>query len=114
VDPWPPEAHAAATPRDPPREWPRDPRLVARPGERVGLLAADDAGRDAAFADGGPFAAVEVLSPSGDLTESAARLFDALHRLDTSGLDRIAAQPVPEVGLGRAIMDRLRRATRAG
>ncbi len=44
----------------------------------------------------------------------AAHLFDALHRLDAAGLDRIVAQPVPEVGLGRAIMDRLRRATRAG
>ncbi|MCU0506463.1 MAG: translation factor Sua5, partial [Chloroflexi bacterium] len=27
-----------------------------------------------------------------------------------AGLDRIVAQPVPERGLGRAIMDRLRRA----
>ena len=89
-------------------------RLTALPGERLGLLAADDAGRDAAVADGGPFAAVEILSPSGDPTEAAARLFDALHRLDAAGLDRIVAEPVRETGLGVAIMDRLRRAARAG
>ena len=110
VEPWRSGAPAAAaTPVAPP-----DPRLAARPGERLGILAADDAGRAAALAAGGPFAAIEVLSPLGDPTEAAARLFDALHRLDAAGLDRIVAQPVREAGLGRAIMDRLRRAARAG
>jgi L-threonylcarbamoyladenylate synthase len=85
----------------------------ARPGERLGLLAADDRGRAAAEALAGPFAAVEVLSPDGDPVESAARLFDALHRLDAAGVDRIVAQPVGEAGLGRAVMDRLRRAAAA-
>ncbi len=92
-----------------------DPMVIG-PHERVGLLAADDAGRDAAVAVaramGGAFAAIETLSPTDELTEAAARLFDALHRLDEAGLDRIVAQPVAEVGLGRAIMDRLRRAAR--
>jgi L-threonylcarbamoyladenylate synthase len=83
---------------------------VALPGERLGLLAADDAGRRAAETLGGPYIAVEVLSPAGDEIEAAARLFDALHRLDAAGLDRIVAQAMPETGLGRAIMDRLRRA----
>ena len=52
------------------------------------------------------------LSPTGDLTEAAARLFHALHEADVlAGADgRIAFAPVPEVGLGRAINDRLRRA----
>lgn len=50
------------------------------------------------------------LSPSGDLVEAAAHLFDYLHRLDQSGARAIAAMPVPERGLGRAINDRLRRA----
>jgi L-threonylcarbamoyladenylate synthase len=84
--------------------------VAALAGERLGLLAADDAGRRAAEASGGPYAAVEVLSPSGDEIEAAARLFDALHRLDGAGLDRIVAQAMPETGLCRAIMDRLRRA----
>ncbi|WP_025619037.1 L-threonylcarbamoyladenylate synthase [Salinispora cortesiana] len=58
----------------------------------------------------GDWAAVEVLSSRGDLTEAAARLFDALHRLDGAGVDEILVEPVPEVGVGRAINDRLRRA----
>ncbi|MEU3454837.1 L-threonylcarbamoyladenylate synthase [Micromonospora sp. NPDC006766] len=58
----------------------------------------------------GAWAAVEVLSPEGDLTAAAARLFDALHRLDAAGVTEIVAEPVPDVGVGRAINDRLRRA----
>ncbi|WBB82446.1 L-threonylcarbamoyladenylate synthase [Micromonospora sp. WMMD882] len=57
-----------------------------------------------------PYGAVEVLSPDGDLTGAAARLFDALHRLDATGVTEILAERVPEAGLGRAINDRLRRA----
>jgi L-threonylcarbamoyladenylate synthase len=55
---------------------------------------------------------VEVLSRDGDLREAAIHLFAALHRLDALGLDLILADPVPETGLGLAIMDRLRRASR--
>ena len=55
------------------------------------------------------FAAVEVLSSTGDLREAAHRLFAALRRLDSLGLDRIYAEPCKEDGLGVAIMDRLRR-----
>jgi L-threonylcarbamoyladenylate synthase len=50
------------------------------------------------------------LSPSGDLVEAAARLFDLLHRADTCEKPRIAVAPVPEQGLGAAINDRLKRA----
>ncbi|MCK0129760.1 L-threonylcarbamoyladenylate synthase [Erythrobacter sp. F6033] len=50
------------------------------------------------------------LSPSGDLTEAAARLYDCLHLGAASEKPRIAVAPVPEVGIGRAINDRLRRA----
>ncbi|PVA09624.1 threonylcarbamoyl-AMP synthase [Pelagivirga sediminicola] len=49
------------------------------------------------------------LSPSGDLTEAAANLFEYLHRLDRDAR-AIAVAPVPDRGLGRAINDRLRRA----
>lgn len=56
------------------------------------------------------FGRVEVLSSTGDLVEAAARFFSALHRLDRAGLAAIVAEPVPEEGLGTAIMDRLRRA----
>jgi L-threonylcarbamoyladenylate synthase len=50
------------------------------------------------------------LSATGDLVEAAARLFDLLHQADESPLERIAVAPVPELGLGAAINDRLRRA----
>ena len=58
----------------------------------------------------GPVDAPLNLSPSGDLTEAAARLFDCLHQLDAMGAERIAVSPIPDHGLGRAINDRLRRA----
>jgi L-threonylcarbamoyladenylate synthase len=50
------------------------------------------------------------LSPSGNLPEAAARLFDLLHEADASAKPRIAVAPVPENGLGVAINDRLKRA----
>jgi L-threonylcarbamoyladenylate synthase len=50
------------------------------------------------------------LSATGDLTEAAARLFEALHRADASDASAIAVAPVPDYGLGIAINDRLRRA----
>jgi len=54
---------------------------------------------------------VEVLSQKGDLLEAAANLFAAIHRFDALNLDFILVEAVPEDGLGRAIMDRLRRAS---
>jgi L-threonylcarbamoyladenylate synthase len=56
----------------------------------------------------------EVLSATGDLREAAATLFAKLRKLDESGVKEILAEPVPEQGVGVAIMDRLRRATHRG
>ena len=50
------------------------------------------------------------LSPSGDLDEAAARLFDALHRAESNARSRIAVAPIPRTGIGHAINDRLARA----
>jgi L-threonylcarbamoyladenylate synthase len=50
------------------------------------------------------------LSPSGNLVEAAARLFDLLHQADAAAQPRIAVAALPDQGLGAAIMDRLRRA----
>lgn len=69
--------------------------------KRVGLLAFKHYPQD------GAYEMVEVLSPRGDLQDAAANFFSCLHRLDKAGLDVIYAEPVPEVGLGRAIMERL-------
>jgi L-threonylcarbamoyladenylate synthase len=50
------------------------------------------------------------LSPGEDLTEAAANLFEYLHRLDATGATTIAISPIPHLGLGIAINDRLSRA----
>jgi L-threonylcarbamoyladenylate synthase len=57
----------------------------------------------------GPMQSDLNLSPGGDLVEAAANLFGHLHRLNATGKP-IAVAPIPDVGLGRAINDRLRRA----
>jgi len=51
-----------------------------------------------------------VLSPSGNLNEASQKLFSALRELDKSDVDIILTELVPDIGLGRAINDRLRRA----
>ncbi len=53
-----------------------------------------------------------TLSDDGDMVEAASRLFEALHAADASDKRRIAVAPVPDKGIGRAINDRLIRATR--
>ena len=50
------------------------------------------------------------LSESGDLLEAAANLFSYLRRLDNSEGVRIAVMDVPNIGIGIAINDRLKRA----
>ncbi|HMS82641.1 MAG TPA: L-threonylcarbamoyladenylate synthase [Nitrospira sp.] len=79
-------------------------RPVLLNNERAGLLIFSQAN-----ASGERFAAIEVLSTTGDLREAAHNLFAALRRLDAHGLDRIYVEPCREEGLGMAIMDRLRR-----
>jgi L-threonylcarbamoyladenylate synthase len=90
---------------------PRTPMVVLAHGaplpqaSRVGLLAFVP---ESALER---FSVVEVLSPRGDLAEAAANLFAAMRRLDALALDLIVARPVPNTGLGRAINDRLIRAS---
>ncbi|MBM4257443.1 MAG: threonylcarbamoyl-AMP synthase [Deltaproteobacteria bacterium] len=79
------------------------PLLRPQSGERVGLLLLKPRPVEG-------YATVEFLSRDGNLVQAAANLFAALRRLDNLGLDRVIAESVSEHGLGRAIMDRLRRA----
>ncbi len=51
-----------------------------------------------------------ALSPSENLHEAAKNLFAAMRELDESSATVILAELMPEIGLGRAINDRLRRA----
>ncbi len=53
-----------------------------------------------------------ILSKSGLHTEAAANLFSALHELEKENYELIVAEEFEEVGLGRAIMDRLNKATK--
>lgn len=50
------------------------------------------------------------LTTTENFIEAAANLFDRLHQLDKMNLEIIYVQPIPEIGLGRAIMDRIKRA----
>ena len=82
-----------------------DKALPTYRDKKIGLLAFQ--GPTTSF----PFQHIEVLSKKGDMKEAAANLFAAIRRLDALNLDMIIAEAIPEVGLGRAIMDRLRRAS---
>lgn len=74
---------------------------------RLGVLLA---GADEFHIGFGTVGGDASLSPSGDLTEAAARLFDLLHAADRTDATSIAVAPIPDMGLGLAINDRLKRA----
>ena len=52
-----------------------------------------------------------VLSPNGTLEEMAKNLYAAMYDLDTLSLDVIIAEKAPDVGVGKAINDRLLRSS---
>jgi L-threonylcarbamoyladenylate synthase len=91
-------------PRTPLRLIEDDKSFSPDKNQRVGLLAWNPVKSEENFT------IVRRLSGRQDLREAAANLFRYLRELDQSGLDFIIAERVPEVGLGAAIMDRLRRA----
>lgn len=77
---------------------------------RLGVTAPD---ADEVWVGFGPCPGAPLsLSPQGDLVAAAAALFATLRAADdlAGPNGRIAFAPVPELGLGRAINDRLRRA----
>ncbi|MEM7680896.1 MAG: L-threonylcarbamoyladenylate synthase [Planctomycetota bacterium] len=89
-------------------------RIISEePDRSVGLLApglADDsAGRSADRSAG--FVASHRLRQGSDLRASAAGLFAAMRALDAADLTDLMAVAVEDAGLGRAINDRLRRAS---
>lgn len=54
----------------------------------------------------------KVLSPTGDLREAAANFFSYLIELDREDVDIIYAERLPERGLGKAMMERLKKASK--
>lgn len=79
-------AHASA--------WPRLALLSAGPRKKNRL-----------------FAAAVALDCRGRVGRGAARLFQAMHKLDKMNCDFIVAERVASKGLGLAVMDRLKRAS---
>jgi L-threonylcarbamoyladenylate synthase len=57
---------------------------------------------------------LKVLSKTGDLREAAANFFSDLIELDRDNIEIIYAERVPETGIGKAIMERLRKASKKG
>ncbi len=51
------------------------------------------------------------LSPNKELHEAAHNLFSLMHEAENSGADLIISELLPEEGIGRAINDRLKRAS---
>jgi L-threonylcarbamoyladenylate synthase len=71
----------------------------ARTGARVGLVTAGPAPEG-----------VRSLGRYRDADDLAARLYDMLRTAEQSEIDVLVVEGVAEVGIGRAVMDRLRRA----
>ncbi len=116
----PPETHPDApgrlahhyAPTTPLRLLGADEVFTPEPGKTYGWLSLDGEPDPRRGLHPEAFAAVVVLSPgSGKLSEAAIRLFALLRQLDEAGVDELIAGPVPETGLGVAIMDRLRKAS---
>ncbi|WP_437192171.1 L-threonylcarbamoyladenylate synthase [Planctomicrobium sp. SH527] len=90
---------------------PRTPLMIVNRWEDV------PAGKEVGVLSLGPmptasqYGVAETLSATGELTEATANFFSALRRLDASGVQLILAQRFPDVGLGRALNDRLQRAS---
>ena len=52
-----------------------------------------------------------ILTDNFDMNIAASKLYSALHELDHLELDVIIAEKVPNIGLGKSINDRLKRAS---
>ena len=74
---------------------------VASTGARVGLVTGDAIGVPSA---------VTLLAAPVDDDAMARELYAALRRADALGLDVVVVEAVTDTGVGRAVMDRLRRA----
>jgi L-threonylcarbamoyladenylate synthase len=76
--------------------------LIQHEGEKIAILSFDKE-----YADGPCY----VLSPGKDIEVAAKRLFAGMRELDSSDAAIIIAEWMPDRGLGRAINDRLMRAS---
>lgn len=92
------------------------PLILGKPSEFVNSM---DSQKIAVLAFGDNMSGVRAdfyfqLSENANLDEAAQRLFSMMRQADASGADLILTELLPEIGLGRAINDRLRRAAHQG
>ncbi len=83
---------------------------MAKPAKNAAALCFGKASSDALLRAGN-FSAVMDLSPNGDPVEAAARLFATLHALDSGAYSELWAERLPDAGIGRAVNDRLYKAS---
>ncbi len=83
---------------------------LARPAGRAAALCFGAASARAAAASG-LWDRIVDLSPESNPIQAAAALFDVLHELDAAGLEQLWAERLPDDGLGRAVNDRLYKAS---
>lgn len=110
-----PEAGAdlAASPGTRYRHYAPACRVEIAPPGRAAALAAQRLAAGARVACLAGVAAPQGVVDLGrfaDVEDLAARLYDALRAAEESGAEVVVVEAVPEQGLGRAVMDRLRRA----
>ncbi|MEM9738177.1 MAG: L-threonylcarbamoyladenylate synthase [Bacteroidota bacterium] len=74
-------------------------------GHQIAMLGFDQ------YVEGIPRKLQFLLSPKKSLVQAAQRLFIGLHYLDDLGVDKIISSYLPSQGVGKAINDRLRRAS---
>lgn len=98
---------------------PRKPlRLLSQPedfspeeGKRYALLSYRGQPKDG-YLDLHEWDEVSVLSPgSGRVAEAGIRFFHVVRQLDLSDVDEIISEPFPDRGVGKAILDKLRKAS---
>ena len=108
-----PRARTVSSEHDAARRSPGTRHRHYAPAARVRLAGLADArpGPDAAWIGlSAPPPGYAWATVCRDVPDYARRLFDAFRRADADGLARVDAEPVPDDGLGAALMDRLRRA----
>jgi len=83
--------------------------FAAEAGKRYALLSYRGQEKDG-FLSLHDWDEVAILSPgSGRLPEAGIRFFHVMNQLDQLGVDEIIAEPVPDRGVGKAILEKLRK-----
>ena len=83
-----------------------DELIEQHSNKRIGLLLFKN------YKDGIVREQQQILSHRGDTQEAAKNLYAAMHHLDSLNLDVIIAERLPDIGFGRTLNDKLKRASK--